>query len=380
MKHIVRLFALLLLILLPFGVFAQQSGKTVVLSSDRIVNGNYFGTGGDVRVDGTINGDAYLAGGTVAVNGRINGDLLAAGGTVMVRGPVTQDVRVAGGTVTLAGDIGRNVTVGGGTVTLEKGARVRGSIVVGGGTLSLLGPTERDIMVGGGTVMIGNRVGGNAHIDAGTLTLTSGAVINGNLSYLSDSEVELEKGASVSGRINRRPSPARQDRADSPRNAITVFIWGKIVSLVAMYIIGLLFISFLPRFTEQVIETVRRDTWKSIGLGVLVLLVTPIIIIFLFATLIGIPFALAVLFGYIMILYTGKIFVALYLGRRAAGIANKKVSAAWALFIGLVLHLLITLIPVLGWIAGVFIMLWGVGALLIAKKEFYRTFRKKDLL
>lgn len=380
MKYISRILALLLLIALPLGVFAQQRDKNVVLPAGQTVNGTYFGTGGDVRIDGTVNGDAYLAGGTVTVNGRINGDLLVAGGTVNIRGPVTQDIRVAGGTITISGDVGRNITVGGGTVIIEPDADIKGSVVAGTGTLSVRGSIGRDLIVGAGTASIENAVGGNVHMDAGNITVTSSAKIAGNLSYISTNDALIEKGASVSGKLDHRTPSPRQDEQRSRRNAVTGFLWGKIISLAAMYIIGLLFLHFLPRFTAQVVSIVKRDSWKSIGLGIVVLLVTPLVVIFLMATLIGIPFALALLFGYVMTLYIGKIFVAMFLGQWTTGKLGRKASPAWTLFVGLVLHMIITLIPVLGWIAGVFIMLWGVGALILGKKDAYNVLRKKDLL
>lgn len=381
MQFLAKILALLLLVLLPVGVFAQQKNQNTVLAAGKTVNGTYFGTGGDVRVEGTVNGDAYVAGGTVTVNGRINGDLLVAGGTVNIRGQVTQDIRAAGGTVTISGDVGRNITAGGGTITLERGATVRGDIVAGGGTVSLMAPVEKDVTVGGGTVVVGDKIGGNAQINAETLSLTSGAAVAGNLSYMSQEEAQIEQGASVSGQIRRQPLPVRQQESrDGAQDFIGAFVWGKIFSLVAMYLIGLLFINMFPRATKHVVTTVRDDMWKSVGVGILILLVSPVIMLFFLTTIIGIPFSIALFFWYILTLYTGKIFVALYIGHWAAEKANKKATDAWALFLGLVIHLIITLIPVLGWLAGLFIMLWGAGALMLTKRELYRAYRKKDLL
>lgn len=385
MKNIARILVLLLLVILPVGVFAQQHAQNTVLSKDQTVNGTYFGTGREVRVEGTVNGDAYVAGGTVTINGRINGDLLVAGGTVTVNGTVTQDIRAGGGTVTIAGDVGRNVSVGGGTVTVSKDATISGTLVAGAGTLAVAGPVKDDIYAGGGTISIDNSVGGNAFIDAGNLTIGSSAKVAGNVSYTSTNEALVEKGASVSGQLEqhaptRAAAQPEQTQQQVRKSFISAFVWGKIISLAALYLFGLLFIHFLPRFTEGVVTIVQRDVWKSIGVGILVLLVTPLVAIFLMVTLVGIPFAFLLLFGYIALLYLGKLFVALFLGQWAAGAFKRKVSMAWALFIGLILHLMITLVPVLGWIAGVFMMLWGVGAILLGKNQAYRTLRKKDLL
>lgn len=380
-QSFVRVLAFLILVLLPFGVLAQQRDRNVVLLANQTVNGTYFGAGDNVRIDGTVNGDAYVAGGTVNVNGQINGDLLIAGGTINIRGQITQDIRAAGGTIIISGDVGRNITVGGGTITIERGANVRGGIVAGGGTISLMGPIDHDVTIGAGTIVFGDKIGGNAQINAETITLASSAAVSGNFSYMSQREIQIDQGASVSGKIDRQPVPIKQqERQSKAGGLIGMFIWGKILSLAAMYLIGFLLITIMPRTTKHMVNTVENRIWKSAGMGILILLVSPFIMIFLMTTIIGIPFAIYLLFWYILTLYVGKIFVAIYLGRWAANKVNKKVTDVWALFLGLVLHLIITLIPVIGWFAGLFTMLWGAGALFLTKKELYHSYRKKDLL
>ncbi|MBI1862791.1 hypothetical protein HYS00_01585 [Candidatus Microgenomates bacterium] len=382
MKHTLRIVTLLLIVLLPFGIFAQEQHKNVVLPANQTAENTYFGAGGDVQVDGTVNGDAYVAGGTVTVNGRINGDLLAAGGTVLIRGTVTQDIRVAGGTVTITGDVGRNVTVAGGTVILDKGARVRGNVIAGAGTFSQLGTIEKDLFLGGGTATLGGTTQGNVQARSDTLRIPAGSMIAGNLTYTSMNDAQVEQGASVSGKLQHTvpPQPNKQVKTNRFANAMTGFLWGKIISLISMFLIGLLFLTFFPRFTERVVETVKNAKGTSTLAGMGMFFAAPIVIIFLLLTLIGIPFAIAALSAWVMLMYVGKLFVAMYLGQWASGLTKRTPSDSWTLFIGLVIHLLITLIPFIGWLVGGIIMFWGSGAYLKTEIELFRAWKKKGLL
>ena len=380
MKNLYTYIIVFLLLLLPFGIVAKEHDKTSVLQAGQTVTGNYFGIGSDVRIDGTVVGDAYAAGGTVTVNGRIDGDLLVAGGTVTVNGDVTQDIRVAGGTVILDGAVGRNVSVAGGTVTIGKSARITGGVVAGTGSFSQQGSIGRDLTIGGGTITLANKIGGNVNAHSDQLTFASGSAIAGNVWYTSAAKADVESGATISGTTNYTAAPVQPRRESNQDRTNGGFIIGKIFSLIAMFIIGLLFMGFAPRFTERVVKTVKTNIWKSVLVGFLILVLTPGIMIFLLVTLIGIPFAVGLFFWYLLVLYIGKLFVAMYIGSWVFEKLHKKASSEWKLFVGLLLHLLLTLVPVLGWLVGTFIMMWGAGALVLTKKETYTLWRKKDLL
>lgn len=380
MKHIFRFTIFLLLFLLPFGIFAKEHDKTSVLSAGQTVTGNYFGTGGDVRIDGNVVGDAYAAGGIVNVTGRIDGDLLVAGGTVTITGDVTQNIRVAGGTVTINGSVGRNVTVVGGTVTIGREAKIAGGVVAGTGSFSQQGAIGRDLAIGGGTITLANKIGGNVNAHSDQLTFASGSAVAGNVSYTSAEKAAVEQGAIIRGTTNHTPLPAQPSRESNHNRMNGGFLVGKVFSLIAMFIIGLLFMGFAPRFTERLVKTVKTQMWKSVLAGFLILFLTPGIMIFLLVTLIGIPFAVGLFFWFLLVMYIGKLFVAMYIGSLVFEKLNKKAASEWKFLVGLLIHFFITIIPVLGWLAGTFMMVWGAGALMLAKKETYLMWRKKDLL
>ncbi len=384
-KFLVILSVLLVPLFFAFSAFAQQnlaSGNTVVLKRDQTINSDYFATGESVTISGTVNGDAYVAGGNILIDGRINGDLLVAGGTVTIRGTITDDVRAAGGNITVSGNIGKNITAAGGDVHITDAARIAGSLTSGAGNVSVFAPIGRGITVGAGNVTIGSAVNGTINAGVGNLTLTPDARINGNINYWSEANAQVSPGASVSGQITHN-IPQKQPQITAQKTteffAKAALFW-KLISFTSALVVGLLLLRFFPQFTEKAAQTALDSPLKSILIGFIALVVTPIAVIILLVTVLGIPLALVLLVLYWLALYTAKIIVGLATGIWVANRSGWKRNIGWVFVLGLLLYYIVTSIPVIGWIIGFFAMLLGLGALLIYKLAYYREMQAKKLI
>jgi len=83
-------------------------------------------------------------------------------------------------------------------------------------------------------------------------------------------------------------------------------VGGATVSL-GMVLIGALLILAMPRFSREAAATIRRQPWQSAGTGALMLLGVPFAVIVLLVTVIGIPLALLLVFGYVLLLLFGNL-------------------------------------------------------------------------
>ncbi|HUW24350.1 MAG TPA: hypothetical protein VMW04_01850 [Patescibacteria group bacterium] len=379
-------FTLLILILGILGaaspVFAQGQVGTVV-SPDQIIAADYFASDSTVTIAGTVNGDAYLVGGNILVSGTINGSLLALGGTINVTGNVTNNIRVIAGQLIVSGPVGGNITSLGGTTNLTAGANVSGSLVAGAGNVSIFAPLGRGINAVAGQMTVGSSVGGDVSAYVGQLILTPSARVAGDLTYWSDLDAQVQSGAEVAGTTTRNTPPTRApqeprqpiDRAQIQAALARAAFIARLVDFVSALIIGLLLIYVFPVFTQMTVGTIRKEPWKSLGVGLLTLIVTPIIGFILLALIVGIPLAL-ILFGlYLIALYVSRIFVILLVGE----LILRKASPGWALVLGLVLYEVITLIPFLGPIVVFFVLLFGLGAIVLGENNVYRQLRGKNL-
>jgi cytoskeletal protein CcmA (bactofilin family) len=355
----------------------RGSGSHATVPASQVVDGDYFAFGPTVEISGTINGDLYASGGQVVIDGHVNGDVLVAGGRVSLSGTVSQDVRAAGGQVAITGNVGRNLTVAGGNVEIASSAVVRGGVVAAGGSVDLAAPVGGAAKIAAGTLIIANRIGGDVEAAVGTLRITSRAAIAGNVSYWSRREASVSEGARINGKIVRNVPSER------PRFFPAAFFgWLVFVStnFVCTLILGLLSARFLPRYHQSVITTLREKPWVSMGIGFIAAVVLPVVCALLFATVLAIPLALILLVAFFILLYWARIYAIGRIGEWILARLRPASSRAAAFVLGLFVYYILAIIPIVGWLVVALVILFGLGAELIARKQFYATARSQDLI
>ncbi len=395
MKKILYLFLVTFSLILVNPVFAQTSTPSAVattsarnlnhqevvrLEKTAVINKDYFASGERVEILGTVNGDAYIAGGNIDVGGVINGDLLVAGGNVDIIGIVTGDVRAAGGDVKISGEVSGNVTVLGGSIDISGGS-VLGSLVAAGGEIEVQTEIGKGATLAGGDVTLGNNIGGDVIAGVGNLTLDSNAKVNGDLTYWSDKELTQDEGAIVSGKVTQNlPEQNKMSEEGFAKFIAALGAGFTVFGILSMLLLGFLFIRFFPKFSEETASVIGEKPVQSFGLGILALIFVPVLFILLLITLVGIPLAFLLLFGFIMLAYVSGIFVALFVGQKLLGMINKKANLYISFIIGLLVYNLVSFIPFVGWLVALVGFFVGIGAVLITKKRYYDLLKAKDSL
>ena len=95
-----RIFAMLLWVLLLFGVASAQKADENVVVIEGVNEGTVFGLGNSIRITGTVKQGAMGLGGDVIVEGVVEGDVATIGGSVIQKAGsrIGGDVIVLGGT------------------------------------------------------------------------------------------------------------------------------------------------------------------------------------------------------------------------------------------------------------------------------------------
>lgn len=380
----VVLFILFLVLAIP--TFASNGDSIKTLPRGETITGDYFAAGDQVNINGTVQGDAYVAGGNVTIDGTIDGDLLVAGGNVIINGTIGQDIRAFGGDITVSADqVGGSITTAGGNVRIVSPTSITKNLVAASGNLDISAPITGNANLAGGNIRISSNVDGNVQAATEQLSLTEGATIGGNLTYWSQNKVNIDEGASVSGNIEQKEATfqGRSEVTKGLQDAGKAFGVGfKIFSLIVSLAFALIFFYLLPELSKSVTSLIGKRPGMSALIGFLTLILTPIIGIILLITIVGIPFSLIIMFAYFIILFFGKIFFSVFLGQKVMYYITKndRQNTFWVVLVGIVVYSIITLIPVIGTIVSFIAVIIGTGALLIAKKNFYLAFRKKNLI
>ena len=292
-----------------------------------------FGVSTVVKGGETIEGGLSAFGANIEIDGTVDGGLEAFGANIIVSGNNQGDLKFFGSNVILSGEF----------LDIVKGLAAN---------LIISGVFENDL-----------------EVRAARITIAPTAVIKGDLAY-STALFERKEGSRIFGKVVQLESEEGKTwmRNKHPQENERDYL-GKglfwILSTIAFIIAGLFVHYILPIPTETIVSTIADSFWKSLGIGLIFLIVAPLCIMISFATAIGIPAALISAFLYLMMIYISRVYMGLWVGRKLLGIFRKSfmLSFFWPFVVGIIIIGILLLIPIVGWLLRFFLLLIGLGAL-----------------
>jgi len=369
-KHIsTGLAVILVVVLLTFFISAPvmaadlRSQDTVTIASGEVVDDDLYVAGNTVIIDGIVNGDLWAIGNSITVNGEVKGSIVAAGQAVDINGNVGHAARLAGETINISGDITGDLMAFSSATNIASKAKIGGDFLFGAGNVRIDGSVDRDVKGGAREVTVANGVGGNMELTVDNLTVASTADIQGDLTYTSENEADIQSGAKVGGKTTHNLPEVKKPAPFSG-------IGGKVVGFLMAFVTGLIIILAAPRRSASIADSIRAKPWASLGWGAVILFATPVAAIIVCFTVIGIPVGLIALALYAIAIYISQVFVGLFLGRWIIGRFRETESKAImlaALASGLVILSILRLIPYLDFWIGLAIALFGLGAVLVSE-------------
>ena len=352
--------------------------ERAVLQAGQVVQGDYFAAGPRVEISGIVNGDLYVAGGQVLVDGVVNGDVIVAGGKVTLSGTVAQDARIAGGQVLVSGTIGRSAALAGGDVQLTATARVGENLFSAGGNVQVAGHIGKDARIGAARVTLSSQIERDLAVAAESVHLTSKAMVGGKLRYWSEDAPVIDEEATVRGPIIRRPLPEGWSLENARRGIFGLRVMVAVVGFLSTLILGLVLLRIYPVFTHRVTATMRDRPTASLGWGATALLVIPVVAISFLVTVFVFPIGLVLLALYLPMVYVARVYAITCLGQFLFRRQPDSSSLAGPFVAGLVLYSVLSFIPIVGGMVTLLTILFGLGALLMTKRELIATLREQN--
>ncbi len=364
---LVLLLSVILLLGWQGPVSAQNAGARQEKGATQLgINGDYFTAGNTVDFTEKIAGDLYAAGNDVLAQGDTGGDVLAVGRSINVGGNVGGSIRAAGSQVTVGGKTLRNATIACQQLAITQEGLISGNAYLAGQTIDVNGKVGGDLRAAASTVVINGEIGRDAQITADRVVVLPGAKIGGALKYCSKNPAEISPEAQIEGGVTQIPvSPGGASAKHAGFSIIRALL-----SLAALLLAALVFVLLLPRCVYRVATTVRTQPWLCLGIGCAGMLVPPFLAIILFITVVGMQLGWIVLAGYLAFLSAGFLLGRIMIGFLAGGLILRalekrdRASAVWSVLLGATLLKLVSYIPVLGWLIGLFTGIFTMGALL----------------
>ena len=342
----VGLAVILLLIILSFSVTINQSDIEVdkeveSVFKDKHISANSIDLSEDLK-EGVGFDDLFLLSSLVEVNIDTNGDVYAISDRVDIEKRVNGDAYLAVGEL---------------EVTSE--AYIEKDLYALAGEIIIKGTVNGDVSVIAGSVVVENAaVNGSLNIKADKVSITNGSIIGG-VTNVEAREVVTE-GSLFNGGYNY---------TEIEKKSVLHDITEWVVSVLIIFILSMLLLRFAQRFTSPVVENSMSNIKKSI-FGILILIVSMAVLFLLGVIIItAIPslYSIATIFFLILILLAFLLIVAgfiallifpIIMGRLVTFVNDDYIK----LFIGVVLTTILFTIPVISFLAFLF-LLYIVGAM-----------------
>lgn len=353
------LITLLWLLSMPPGFAAHQAGESVLIRGE--VGEDLYVAGGRVDVLAEVDGDVLATGGDINIDSVIAGDLLVVGGEVMLHGRVEDDARLVGGDIMINATVDDDAVAAGGNVLLAPGAYIKGDAMLAGGVVDLAGRVKGNASMAGGELKISGQIDGNADLAGESIEIGPSAVIRGNLTYRSPQPAFIHELARIEGQVVHieTPTPDPQE-VFMGMVAAALFLW------ISLALTGVVLYLALPGATLASARNIGAETWKSLGLGLAVLAVTPLLVFLLMVSGVGWMLAMVLMLGYFLLLLLGFLIGVLSLGdaflrKIRAGREPSRLANSLLFIILLLLVTAVGMIPLLGWLLVLLLLLLGVG-------------------
>lgn len=369
-----------------------------------------FQTGNDIQVSPLhqIDDDFFVACQNLTVEGEITGDLFAGASSVRILGTVYKSVTVAtqytdhngtimgslrwmGSRLTINGPVDGSLVAMGGEVLIDQGAEIGRDAAIACESF-----VHNGVIQGGGhfkvdKISISGTIEGDVTFESQSVTVSPSAVIDGNVTFVSDKEENLviEPGAVVTGEVTWKQPDVSEDDEGSMMTDIAF----ELASLLAAFLFGILMFMLVGPYAEEASGQLKSRLVPSFAAGLLTLIGLVLAVIILLLALVGVLIGTLVLadelaiVGLIILvlstlmipitsfatvsgavlLYSGKIIVGLLVGCLFVRQWNPNARALnrTALFLGLIVLYAAAAIPYIGTAISVIVALTGAGAIIL---------------
>jgi cytoskeletal protein CcmA (bactofilin family) len=384
LKHILRWLVILsvlsMLVVIPVASAQAadlRQADTVVIANGDVINDDLYIASTLLVINGTVNGDLLWAGQTININGKVNGSVTAIGTDINIDGEVTKSVRTAGMTVNVRGKIGGDLMVAGSTIELINTAAVGQDLVFAARKIRVDSLIERSITGNGTEVTLNSNAGADVKVTSDSLNIGPSAKIQGNLTYTSKNEANIQNGANIAGTITR--NLPEQTKTTWP----TLGVWGTIICFLMALLTGILLIVITPRRAKSVVAAIRSKPWQTLGWGALFFFATPIAVLIACITIIGIPAGLISLLLYAMALYISQVVIGLFIGswivRRSVKTESRGLLIG-AFAVGLIILTFAGLIPFIGFPLFLATVIFGLGAMFVSERKLRARGQAKEIV
>jgi anti-sigma factor RsiW len=354
-----------------FGLHRHQD---FVLAAGETHTGTLVASGDVVNIDGVVDGDLVVLAERLAVRGEVRGNLFALARNFELEGRVQGIAACMCARAYLRGEIGSDLYGLAEDLVLAAGARVARNFTYAAENAVIEGSVGRDLAAASERTELRGTVARNLYAWETEIVLRNGARVGGDINaYLDeDGAIDVAPGAVVAGKTTRHAIPYHHQSALG-RYREPGFYALHAILFAAAFLVGMIAHLLFPGIYAGHVET-SGAFFRTLGIGFLALVATPIALALLAVTLVGLPLALIGAAAYGVAVYLSGIVVAALVGRTLVRVDPGSLrSFGLALLAGLLVVLVVVHLPWLGWLVHAVVILTGLGLLVERARHAWRA-------
>lgn len=339
----------------------RSSGQTGSVILDATVQTrNLFVMGNDITVQAKeVQKDLFAFGMNIQLNTQVEQSSFIAGKTIVIQGTYGGNLFVAGDNITIHGEVMGEVFLIGNQWRISSDAVIHGDVHILAGLGYIDGVIQGSLLGSGNEWYINGKVEKAVNISVGkSLTIGENANI-ASLSYQAAQEASVMEGASV-GTTTYTPL----EEKEQTKKALFRF---SVIPYLASLLFALLLVFLFKKITRQSLSTMQQHFFASLGIGFTVLVMAPVIVLLILATLVGYKIALAILLLYGLLLLSMNPLAGIWLGELILKLFKQQVtSPSWlGTLIGVTAMQFVLWIPFAGWIILLLLNIIALGGVTI---------------
>lgn len=367
MPTIVRLLAVAIagLLLLGPAVAEDAAGD---------IGGDHYAAGQSATASAPVAGDAFLVGYDVAVSAPVTGNAHAAGFNVAIRAAVDADLYGAGYAVTVDAPVRGSATLIGNSITLGTTAQIGRNARLFGASVHVDGPILGSAMIGAETLTLNGPVTGDLVFTGRNISFGSNARVSGRLTLETATAISVPERVASADRVTMSLLPPETPSADHPANsappAAAPGLGHALPWWLGLFIIGAVTLALMPKLRPTLEAEAGHGAWRKLGWGAAGLAATIGAIPLLAFTIVGlllVPFALALAVLLLIVCHALGAYLVAYRVLSGWPAPQNLVRRLATLALGVLIVGLVGLLPVAGWIVGVLVTAYGLGAVIVTR-------------
>lgn len=345
-------------------------GKGEVLNDDLWLSAN------SVEIEGQAKNDLFLMAtasswktqdekdGNILLAGQSENDVWALGNTITLTGAIRDHARLLARIITVNGSVSNSSIFAGNSIHLTQTARMGRDVLVFGENVIMEGNVDGNLIIFCKSVTLAGKCAGNVRVAAGDIVVLPQTQITGDFIYSSPSELVLDKGVVLRGRLIREAEEISKAERKPLISWPSLFLQSWL--FIGALCVGALMLFFFPVFLNESAAQIKNSFWKCMAVGFVAICLVPFVCFFLAISLVGLPLAILTALTFTVLSYLCKIIVALVIGALIVRNRHQGFKAFPAMGLGLVLLYAAAGSGLAGSIVSFLIVCLGQGGIILA--------------